>query len=904
MLLLTGSPGSGKSHLIVESVRAELRRGASDFRLLVPTATMAEHLKNQLAREDLPLRPGVVTTLARFVAPWVREYPEIPPASLELLVDRVLATKAPEQFARVARLPGFRRSLSELIEEFSSAGCDCWRLAQLLEAGLPEAPLAGAFLAVYQNVEQETIRRGWAPRAIRLRGAAEEIRAFGLGPIHRIFLDGFFTLGAPELHLIDALCSQAAVTVALPSWEGSTEAREALRAMGFAERILKGPARRAPHRTLVTATNIDQEAEEIARRILEQAGKGRQFREMGIVLRSRTPYVPVLRTVLERFGIPARFYFSEPLANHATVRYLSGAVEAMLGGWDHADTLELLKMAPSGFATTPACDRFEFTVLSQLPGNGLKQLRELSDDPKLLALLDRLSALAPWAGMRQTPAQWAAACHALRGLVRTPAIEDGVSHDRAALWRSQAAALEAFGEAIEEAAGALVSDQPVPFSDFWRAVTLVAAGTPLRVADGRRNVVHVMDVYEARQWELPVVFVCGLLEKQFPLYPSPDPVFPEAARRALNHAGLSLATAARRQREEGFLFEMALTRATSELVLSYPEYNAKGEPNLPSFFLDELALAPVKARGGIPACARLPHNPPQRYIEDRDVLENLRAQHQVMRPSAIESFLQCPFQFFVAHTLELEEPPPRPGARLSAPLQGQIVHQTLSDLERTRKPLNAVFQRVFEEACQRERVLDGCRTELARLKMLRDLHRYRDRAVSFAGWRTSTEEQIRFPLGDGIEVSGRIDRFEVSEDDQAVVFDFKYSGAQGIRNRIRGYEEGRHVQGGLYLLGLNRVHGYTPAGMFYCGLRGEVNLDGWHIGLPGLERVGTACTPQVMWEQLEAARSTALRAADEILRGKVEAAPEDSDRCQYCAFMDVCRAFEKTAPAAAEGAAQ
>jgi ATP-dependent helicase/DNAse subunit B len=275
-----------------------------------------------------------------------------------------------------------------------------------------------------------------------------------------------------------------------------------------------------------------------------------------------------------------------------------------------------------------------------------------------------------------------------------------------------------------------------------------------------------------------------------------------------------------------------------------------------------------------------------------------------MRPSAIESFLQCPFQFFVAHTLELEEPPPRPGARLSAPLQGQIVHQTLSDLERTGKPLNAVFQRVFEEACQRERVLDGCRTELARLKMLRDLHRYLDRAVSFAGWKTSTEEQIRFPLGDGIEVSGRIDRFEVSGDDQAVVFDFKYSGAQGIRNRIKGYEQGRYVQGALYLLGLNRVYGYTPAGMFYCGLRGDVNLDGWHIGLPGLERVGTACTPQAMWEQLEAARSTALRAAEEILRGKVEAAPEDSDRCQYCAFMDVCRAFGKTAPAATGGAAQ
>ena len=895
MLLLSGPPGSGKSYRILEAVRAELRRGASDFRLLVPTATMAEHLRNQLAREGFVLRPGAILTLAKFVAPWVQEYPEIPPVSLELLLDGVLAAKAPRQFARVARLPGFRRSLADLIEEFSSAGCDCWRLAQLVEAGLPEAPLAVAFLAVYQDVEQQMLRRGWAPRAARLRVAAEQIRSHGMGSIRRVFLDGFFTMAVPELHLIGALCSQVDVTVALPSWDGSAEARAALRALGFAERSLKGPARRQPRTTLVTGANIDQEVEEIARRILEQVEKGRQFREIGIVLRSRTPYVPVLRTALERFGIPARYYFTEPLANHATVRYLFGAVEAMLGGWDHEATLELLKMTPSGFGTTAACDRLEFEALDRLPGSGLKPFRELSDDPQLHALLDRLAALAPWAGKRQTPAQWAAACRTLRGLVRAPAIEDGVSHDRAALWRSQAAALEAFSEAIEEAAAALAGEEPVPFLEFWRAVTLVAAGTQLRVADGRRNVVHVMDVYEARQWELPVVFVCGLLEKRFPVYPSPEPVFPDAARRALNKAGLSLTTVASRRREENFLFEVARTRATSELVISYPECNAKGEPNLPSFFLEKLALQPVQARGGLPACVRRAENPPQRYLEDRDVLESLRIQHQTMRPSAIESFLQCPFQFFVAHTLELEEPPPRPGARLSAPLQGQIVHQTLSDLERNSRPLDAVFQRVFEEACQRNRVLSGCRTELARMKMLRDLRRYLAEAVPLGGWKVCTEEQIRFPLGEGIEVSGRIDRFELSGDGQVVVFDYKYSGAQGIRSRIRGYQEGRHVQAGLYLLGLNRVHGYRPAGMFYCGLRGAVTRDGWHIGLPGFERIGTACTPQVLWEQLEAARSTALGAAGEILRGRVEAAPEDAARCEYCAFADLCRAAGKAA---------
>ena len=40
-----------------------------------------------------------------------------------------------------------------------------------------------------------------------------------------------------------------------------------------------------------------------------------------------------------------------------------------------------------------------------------------------------------------------------------------------------------------------------------------------------------------------------------------------------------------RQSDERFLFDLALTRAREGIVLSYPQLNAKGEANLPSFFL-------------------------------------------------------------------------------------------------------------------------------------------------------------------------------------------------------------------------------------------------------------------------------------------------------------------------------
>ena len=51
MQLLSGPAGSGKTTYILDRFREALSAGSSKVRLLVPTATMAQHLQNRLARE-------------------------------------------------------------------------------------------------------------------------------------------------------------------------------------------------------------------------------------------------------------------------------------------------------------------------------------------------------------------------------------------------------------------------------------------------------------------------------------------------------------------------------------------------------------------------------------------------------------------------------------------------------------------------------------------------------------------------------------------------------------------------------------------------------------------------------------------------------------------------------------
>ena len=162
--------------------------------------------------------------------------------------------------------------------------------------------------------------------------------------------------------------------------------------------------------------------------------------------------------------------------------------------------------------------------------------------------------------------------------------------------RGQAAVLKAFDEALDEASEALEAGRPMALADFWRAVKAVLRLKPLRVADGRRNVVHVLSAPEARQWVLPVVFVCGMVEKQFPQFHRQDPFFPDAARCRLNDAGIRVRTAAEFEREERALFDSAISRATLLALLSYPEFDGRGDRNLPSLFLEELQLVPEEAR--------------------------------------------------------------------------------------------------------------------------------------------------------------------------------------------------------------------------------------------------------------------------------------------------------------------
>jgi hypothetical protein len=122
MRLILGPAGSGKTTLVLDQLRDAVRAGRDTVRLLVPTATMAQHLQNHAAREGLLLRPRLIQTLSAFVREWGGDAHQVAPAVLYLIVEDAVRRAARPEFAAVADTPGFCAALARTIEEFASAG--------------------------------------------------------------------------------------------------------------------------------------------------------------------------------------------------------------------------------------------------------------------------------------------------------------------------------------------------------------------------------------------------------------------------------------------------------------------------------------------------------------------------------------------------------------------------------------------------------------------------------------------------------------------------------------------------------------------------------------------------------------------------------------------------------------
>jgi len=874
MRLIRGAPGSGKTAQVFREFKEAQLTGAADLRIVVPTATLVRHFQHELARDGMVFSPRSVVSLNRFILERANEANLVPDGLLHVIVRDCLQRLQFPEFAAVAGTEGMAATIVDTIDLFENAGCTPDKLASVRKLG----PHAKAFEKLWRAVGEAVRKCGY-----HLVGQIVNLRPIGNRP--QIWMDGFLNFSPIEQEFLRNLAKVSDLTLTITDSPATDQIRKFALQLGAEDRLLTSPPRK-PRTTLIAARTLEREADEIARRILALLKQGTALREIGVALREAATWVPLLKGTFDRFGIPARFYFSSPLRNHPVAIFLGGLISGAICGWDFEASIETLRAHPR-WGASAAFDRFDFAVREAMPGRGAPALLGLCEAEWLREEIAVCLKIEAWKTDLLKPAEWAKRFEALATNLYRPGTLD-VARDPTGLEsvRSHVAALRAWIDAVSSITA--LYEQPVSLEDFQRVASIAIETAVVHPIDDRANVVHVMSVYEARQWDVAALFVCGMTDHDFPRQHPQNLLFPDSDIDQLRKAGIPLRKAADYEFEERWLFDSLLTRATHSLFLSYPDHDASGKSVQRSRFLDfDRQAEPAQLCRPVPKVPAAGAGNPGR-VDSPDLQAEMARLHQSIGMTALEDLAQCRFKFFSGRTLALKGSPERPDKRLQPRVTGSILHVALERwLADKGRDFVEHFEAAFDETCRTEHLPPGYRLEVERIQF-REIARRVSANDLWTPDSSDAEVDLALEFVDknafpgGIRVKGRVDRIDKFGDD-CVIVDYKSSKTANVQKLVASPTR---LQGPLYALAARENLHLNPVAMVFWAVR-EDERYGWGK-IPGADVKVAALQP--MPENWAAdARARTIERLSAFLSGEVQAHPEEVEQCRWCDFKAACR---------------
>lgn len=649
--LLIGPAGSGKTHQILDEFEAHLRNSdplAQDSFFLLPSAEHTDRIITLLLQRGIK---GFffrrVTTLSSLLS---QVFPAgdslfISSASRFMLFREIFETRSWNYFSAVQKTPGFLNLMMSFIIELKESfiGPEVFRKKMnVLKTQEPElASKYEALAGIYEAYEESLRLRGLRDRQDALRLSREKGKP--LLPkqgFKKIWMDGFFdfsNLQFEYLRELAAVTEDMTVTLTRDENKRRPELFESIRltqekltalgfqpdslkpvtkrtsvpALAYLERNLfeegKKPAPPAPGESIrfFEAVGIQGEVEMIAREILHLTRGGQyRFSDFAILLRQIGVYESVIRSVFGRYEIPVEIHERERLKLSPVMETLRSLLLIFLEGWKREPLFNFLK---SSYVTRLGktvpknyewISRFENLAHQQGVTGGLehwfrdwliqgKQAPEWNQEKN--KQLDALIQLEAALNAAQKPLEierllTAAAEETFGIFKREDAYEEPVRRDAASAKR-----LEAIFEEIRGQFTAQRRDK-VSFKDYAEHFLRLLEIDLYSLRERNANRVQVYDISLARQKEYRVVFTAGLLEKSFPLHAKEDAILSDWERRLFSQGeAFPLNERLPRQNLERYLFYLAVTRPSEQLILSCPRLDLEGKESLPSFYLDETA---------------------------------------------------------------------------------------------------------------------------------------------------------------------------------------------------------------------------------------------------------------------------------------------------------------------------
>lgn len=786
LAVLAGPAGIGKTHFCLENFSRLLHESSSLFTpgllYILPSAEHRERIVDLMLRNETRGFFGErVTTFNRLMKELLERggMPLVTDAQRRFLLEEIVKEKPGNYFSAVHDLAGFLEKLAEFVGELkdSLVGLDDFhQRVQALERVRPEVrEKYRALFQIYEAYENRLEGMGAKDHRDGLFLLREKIRQGKFSRIHfrHLFLDGFFDFSKAQLEFLAWLCERSQRVTLTLTVDCSREAEglfaipletlRELKGIGFEAVALEGktnhrsisPGLRHVERNLfrsplpphpiplplgeggsplliLEATGIRGEIEMIARRIRRLVGRAQgpllHYSDIALILRRIGPYEGVLRSVFRQFQIPVEIHEREKLKDSPLARTLRSFFKILLEDWKREDLFNFLKSSYVEKDYEEVCVlEIRGSLLGILSGKE-RWLREIGGP-----LFEKISAFQEGAKEERSVEEWIRFTREVItsfGMDRIPRLyEETARRDFLALKR-----LEALLQEIRRGAFSR-KDLRGSFQAFAGEFLSLIEVDLFSLHEREKNRVQVYDVSLARQKEYKVVFLAGLLEKQFPLQIREDPILSDEERRI---AGLPQRLP--RQALERYLFYVGFTRAREKVILTYPRFNLEGQEALPSFYVDEIKRLfpkdsipqrsyPVnqplplledlveereieawlvaklydKSKAGnqsqrlltLVFYNRLIERPsfqsllpkilyePLALIQDERVRAAFFPKNGIFKPTGLETYGRCPYRYFASQVLHLEEKEEGIDAREV----GKILHEVLKDYfeERYRK---------------------------------------------------------------------------------------------------------------------------------------------------------------------------------------------------------------------------
>ena len=1039
--LVSGKAGSGKTHLVLQKYSRFVEEQREDNVIFIlPTYSQVEHLRDHILRTSEfkgYLDSGLVTfsILANKILDSVDSTPPkklINEGEKDLILSNIFKSADKGYFSGVSGYTGFKSAFLNFVREIKENSLDPLPFKDVLkeiQTGNPYSPVnlkCNELVTLYERYQKALNKNNLMDREDFLAQALSHLNKDTFSEIELLLIDGFHDYTQLELKFIKELTyliPNVYVTLPYqisdpvpPAFQVSHKTYSRLSELNLQElrldenrrttsRMLRNieanifsqpddtaltePDSSGTSLRITAAANMQDEVEQIARMIRKLTYRdGYTFSQIAVIFRNIEKYRDIVEDTFTKFSIPVRIYGRKPLKENPLIKAIMNTANIFTDKWQDEAVWKVLK-SNTGIDGN-LINRLEQEYLKRGTVNDCNKWLKLTSELRPVNdFLKQLKEIFSNLEGRHTFDYYCKCYIDIVNLFYKPAFTpplnsiDEVNHyhqEISGLMKSDACALKEFMAILNNnTLGDLSGNMgTITFEGFNHILKTQVDLSSYRETDRRKEVVNVINVLEARQWEMPVIFVGGLLEKEFPRQVREDLFLKDYYINKLNDTGnIVLREASEQMDEERYLFYIAVTRAKERLYLSYPSANSDGNPTLQSFFLsDTQKLFPEETVQGITIRRNLSkiipepediitstdsknfvyyhlntpyvsgkeqykkdialwlynnnaennkaslreelctlttliesYNNLKLKFSDKTIVKKISETSTRFSPTKLKDYAQCPYKYFGRSTLKLRQAIPKSMDHL---MQGTIIHKVLEEYFRDTgesKDITGIFDDVFKQKTRG--MVTGFDELKARNEMLNTLLAFEsmEKESNLLTFKPSmfeakfgNEETETLKIGnvdkDGIEISGKIDRVDVSEADGekvGIIIDYKYGQTEF---RLAELEEGLDLQLPIYILALRDLFGVIPvAAEFYAlktsrktGIYNEELIDKLKLNIKPT-RKSLSVDNKEFNKLLKDAESHILKFSKEIRKGKIELAPANIDFCGEgnCDFANVCR---------------